>query len=121
MRYEYIIHDLNSRVVGGGSVVDLHSIFSGSGLHISVLSTQFTIVTGELKSASHWMVTVDPGNLLVTGPKAPFVRLVRSTGQPPVRECVPLILRNKLNSPIIKLYSAVVLFPAQLVATILTV
>ncbi len=64
-------------------VSDVHSIASGSGLHISVPS-HVTIVTADTYPASHWMVTVDPGNLLVVGPKATFMGLV-STGQPPKR------------------------------------
>ncbi len=60
---------------------DVHSIVSGSGLHISVPS-HVTIVTADTYPVSHWMVTVDPGNLLVVGPKAPFMGLV-NTGQPP--------------------------------------
>ncbi len=68
-------HELNSRVVGVGVVSDVHSIASGSGLHISVPS-HVTLVT-----SSHWIVTVDPGNLLETGPNAPFMGLV-NTAQP---------------------------------------
>ncbi len=45
-------------------VSDVHSIASGSGLHISVTS-HVTIVTADTYPASHWMVTVDPGNLHV--------------------------------------------------------
>ena len=60
---------------------DVHSIASGSGLHISV-SSHITIVTADTYPASHWMVTVDPGNLLETGSNAPFIGLV-NTGQPP--------------------------------------
>ncbi len=63
-------------------VSDVHSIAAGSGLHISVLSSHVTIVAGDTYPASHWMVTVDPGNLLETGTKAPFMGLI-STGQPP--------------------------------------
>ncbi len=59
---------------------DVHSIASGSGLHISV-SSHVTIVTADTYPASHWMVTVDPGNLLEIGSKAPFMGLV-NTGQP---------------------------------------
>ena len=99
----------------------LHSIASGSGLHISVPS-HVTIVTGDACPASHRMVTVDLGNLLETGPKAPFMGLVNA-GQPPVEESVVGLYVHAfipLNSPILKLYSAVVLFPAQLVAITLT-
>ncbi len=60
---------------------DVHSIASGFGLHISVLS-HITIVTGNTYSTSHRMVTEDPGNLLETGPKASFMGLV-NTVQPP--------------------------------------
>ena len=74
--------ELNSRVVGGGVVGDpLQSKVSGSGLHISS-SSHVTIVTGFSYPETHWMITVDSCNLLETGPKATFVRLV-STGQPP--------------------------------------
>ncbi len=62
---------------------DVHAIASGSGLHISVPSSHVTIVTGDTYPASHWMITVDPGNLLETGPNAPFMGLV-NTGQPRV-------------------------------------
>ncbi len=80
--------ELNSRVVGVGVVSDVHSIASGSGLHISV-SSHVTIVTVDIYPASHWMVTVDPGNLLETGTKAPFMGLV-NTGQPPAQEGVSI-------------------------------
>ena len=60
---------------------DVHSIASGSGLHISV-SSHVTIVTTDTCPASHWMVTVDPGNLVETSPNAPFMGLVK-TEQPP--------------------------------------
>ncbi len=63
-------------------VSDVHSIASGSGLHISVPSSHVTFVTADTYPASHWMVTVDPGNLLETGPNAPFMELV-NTGQLP--------------------------------------
>ena len=56
---------------------DVHSIASGSRLHISV-SSHVTIVTADTYPASHWMVTVDPGNLLETGPNAPFTGLVNA-------------------------------------------
>ncbi len=62
-------------------VSDVHSIAAGSGFHISVPS-HVTIVTADTYPASHWMVTVDPDNLLETDPKVPFMRLV-NTGQPP--------------------------------------
>ncbi len=75
--------ELNSRVVGVGVVNDVHSIASGSGLHISVPS-HVTIITADTYPASHWNVTMDPDNLLETGTKAPFVGLV-NTGQPPER------------------------------------
>ncbi len=68
------------------------------------------------------MVTVDPGNLLVVGTNAPFMGLV-NTGQPPAQErgqC-SVLFKDDVNSLILKLYSAVVLFPAQLVATTLIV
>ena len=68
---------------------DIHSIASGSGLHISVPS-HVTIVTADTYPASHWMVTVDPGNLLETDPKAPFMGLV-NTGQPPALEGVSIV------------------------------
>ena len=73
--------ELNSRVVGVGVVSDVHAIASGSGLHISVLP-HVTIVTAYTYAASHWTVTVDPGNLLETGPEAPFMGIV-NTGQLP--------------------------------------
>ncbi len=75
-------------------VSDVHSIAAGSGLHISVPS-HVTIVSGDIiYPASHWMVTVDTGNLLETGPKAPFMGLV-NTGQPPAQEgiCVYILLQ----------------------------
>ncbi len=78
---EFTAKSLNSRVVGVGVVSDVHSIASGSGLHMSVPS-HVTIVTADTYPASHWMVTVDPDNLLETGPNAPFMGLV-STGQSP--------------------------------------
>ncbi len=59
-------------------VSNVHSIASGSGLHISVLSH----VIADAYPSSHWMDTVDPGNLLVTSPSTPFIGLV-NTGQPP--------------------------------------
>ena len=71
--------ELNSRVIGRGWVNGVHLIVSG--LHISVPS-QVTIVTADIYPASHWMVTVDPGNLLEVGLNAPFMGLV-NTGQPP--------------------------------------
>ena len=71
--------ELNSRVVGGSVGSDIHSIASGSGLHISVPS-HVTIVTADTYPTSHWMVTVDPGKLLVVGPNTPFMGLV-NTGQ----------------------------------------
>ena len=67
--------------MGGGWVSDVHAKVSGLGLHISVPS-HVTIVTVDTYPASHWIVTVDPGNLLVTSPSAPFVGLV-NVGQPP--------------------------------------
>ena len=70
-------------------VSDVHSIASGSGLHISVLS-HVTIVTADTYPASHWMVTVDPDNLLETGPKAPFMGSV-NTGQLPALEGVSVV------------------------------
>ena len=74
-------------------VSNVHSIASGSGLHISVPS-HVTIVTADTYPVSHWMVTVDPGKLLETGPKAPFMGLV-NTGQLPKKEltiCVKIII-----------------------------
>ena len=68
----HVYQKLNSRVVGVGVVSDVHSIASGSGLHISVPS-HVTLVTTDTYPASHWMVTVDPGNLLETGTKTPFM------------------------------------------------
>ena len=65
-------------------ISDVHSIASGSGLHISVPS-HVTIVTADTYPASHWMVAVDPGNLPETGPKAPFMGLV-NTGQLPEKD-----------------------------------
>ena len=73
--------ELNSRVVGVGVVSNVHS---GSGLHISVPS-HVTIVTVDTYPASHWMVTVDPGKLLVVGPNAPFIGSV-NTGQFPEKK-----------------------------------
>ncbi len=66
--------------MGGGDVVG-DPLHSGFELHINVPS-HVTIVTADTYPASHWMVTVDPGNLLETGPNAPFVTFI-STGQPP--------------------------------------
>ena len=53
----------------------LHSIASGSGLHITV-SKHITILTEGIYPASHWRVAVDPANLLVKN-KAPLVGLVK--------------------------------------------
>ncbi len=64
---------------GGRSVSGLHT--TGSGLHI-IVPSHVTIITADTYPASHWMVTVDPDNLLETGPNAPFMGLV-NTGQPP--------------------------------------
>ena len=102
-------------------VSDAHTIFSGSGLHISVPS-HVNIIIGDTYPATHQMVTVETGNLLETGPKAPFMGFVK-TGQPSERESliIFLLINEVVNLPILKLYSAVVLLPAQLVATILTV
>ncbi len=77
------MQELNSRVGGGDWVSDVHSIDSGSELHMSVPS-QITIVIADTYPASHWMVTVDPGNLLETGPNAPFMGSV-NTGQLPAQ------------------------------------
>ncbi len=87
-RGKYIVKSLNSRVVGVGVVIisDVHSIASGSGLHISVPS-HVTIVTADIYPVSHWMVTVDPGKLLVVGPNTPFMGSV-NTGQLPALEGV---------------------------------
>ena len=68
---------------------DVHSIASGSGLHISA-SSHVTIVIADTYPASHWMVTVDPGNLLETGPKTPFMGLV-NTEQLPALERVSVV------------------------------
>ncbi len=117
--------ELNSRVVGVGVVSNVHSIASGSGLHISVPS-HVTLVTADTYPASHWMVTMDPGNLLKTCPNAPFMGLV-NTGQPSERNINYLYgkwfinIKESVELPILKLYPAVVLFPAQLVATTLIV
>ncbi len=73
-------------------VSDAHAIASGSGLHISVPS-HVTIVTVDTYSASHWIVTVDPGNLLKTGTKAPFIGLVK-TRQPPKSNQLTLCVQN---------------------------
>ncbi len=89
-----IQQELNSRVVGVGVVSDVHSIASGSGLHISVPS-HVTIVTADTYPASHWMVTVDPGKLLVVGPNAPFMGLV-NIGQLPEEE-LTLCVKNKTH------------------------
>ena len=86
--------ELNSRVVGVGVVSDVHSIASGSGLHISVLS-HVTIVTVDTYPASHWMVTVDPDNLLETGPNTPFIGLV-NVGQLP-EKVLTLCVKNKTH------------------------
>ncbi len=75
----------NLQGVGGGSVGNVHSI-SGSGLHISVLS-HVTITIADTYPASHWMVTVDPGNLLETSPNAPFVGLVNIRQPPELKDC----------------------------------
>ncbi len=76
-------------------VSDVHSIASGSGLHISVPS-HVTIAIADTYPASHWMVTVDPGILLETGPKATFMGLV-STGQPPERKLTLCVKNNKTH------------------------
>ncbi len=76
---------------------NVHSIASGSGLHISVSPLHITIATGDAYPASHWMVTVDPGNLLVVGPNAPFMGLV-NTGQPPALEGVSIVCCLKTMS-----------------------
>ncbi len=83
--------ELNSRVVGVGVVSDVHSIASGSGLHISVTS-HVTIARADTYPTSHWMVTVDPGNLLKTGPKAPFMV---NKGQPPEKNRVYTVSKKK--------------------------
>ncbi len=77
-------------------VSDVHSIASGSGLHISVPS-HVTIVTADTYPASHWMVTMDPGNLLETGPKTPFMGSV-NTGQLPALEGVSVVYCLKTMS-----------------------
>ena len=53
----------------------LHSIVSGSGLHITV-SKHITKLTEGIYPVSHWRVAVDPANLLVNE-KAPWVGLVK--------------------------------------------
>ncbi len=60
---------------------DVHSIASKSGLHISV-SSHVTIAIADTYPTSHWIVTMDPGKLLVVGPNASFLGLV-NVGQPP--------------------------------------
>ena len=67
----------------------VHSIASGSGLHISVLS-HVTIVTADKYPASHWIVTMDPGKLLVVGPNAPFMGW-STQGQLPALEGVSVV------------------------------
>ncbi len=74
-------------------VSDVHSIASGSGLHISVTS-HVTIARADTYPTAHWMVTVDPGNLLVGGPKAPFMGLV-NTGQSPEKNQVYTVSKKK--------------------------
>ncbi len=76
----------NLRVVGGGWVSGVHSIPSGSGLHISVPSqVKITVLIADTYPSTHWIVTVDPGNLLRTGPNVPFMGSVK-TRQPPERD-----------------------------------
>ncbi len=67
-----------------------NDVHSGSELHISVTS-HVTIVTADTYPTSHWMVTVDPDNLLETDPNTPFMGLV-NTGQPPAPEGVSIII-----------------------------
>ena len=67
----------------------LHSIASGSGLHITV-SKHITILTEGLYPVSHWRVAVDPDNLLVNELNTPLVGLV-NTGQPPERVSVIIV------------------------------
>ncbi len=88
-RGKYIAKSLNSQIVGVGVVSDVHSIASGFGLHISVLS-HVTIVTADIYPASHWIVTMDPGKLLVVGPNTPFMGSV-NTGQLPALEGVSVV------------------------------
>ena len=59
----------------------LHSIASGSGLHITV-SKHITILTEGLYPGSHWRVAVYPGSLLVNELNTPLVGLVK-LGQSP--------------------------------------
>ncbi len=79
--------------MGGGAVSGVHSIASGSTLHISV-SKHINIVEEGLYPASHMRVAVDPGNLLVNVLKAPLVGLV-NTGQTPER--VSVIILNSIT------------------------
>ncbi len=90
INHNYTAKSLNSRVVGVGVVSDVHSIAAWSGLHISVLS-HVTIVTADTYPASHWMVTVDPDNLLETSPNSPFMRF-NNTGQPPALKKITSLL-----------------------------
>ena len=89
-------------------VSNVHSIASGSGLHISVPS-HVTIVTADTYPASHWMVTVDPGNLLETCPNAPFMGLV-NIGQLPEKELTQskIYILNILTTPKVVLSSCTV-------------
>ncbi len=79
-------------------VSDVHSIASGSGLHISVPShVTIYIVTADIYPAPHWMVTVYPGKLLVVGPKALFMGSV-NTEQLPALEGVSVVCCLKTMS-----------------------
>ncbi len=102
-RGKYTAKSFNSQVVGVGVVSDVHSIASGSRLHISV-SSHVTIVTADTYPVSHWIVTVDPGNLLKTGPNAPFMGLV-NTGQLPEKELT--IWPSQLNNMFHELSSTI--------------
>ncbi len=59
----------------------VHSIASGSGLHITV-SKHITILTEDIYPASHWRVAVDPDNLLVNELNTPLMWLVKYAVQP---------------------------------------
>ena len=87
-------------------VSEVHSIASGSGLHISV-SSHVTLVTADIYPVSHWMVTVDPGNLLETGPKAPFTGLV-NTGHLPEKKLTICVIIIILTNPIVVVSSCTV-------------
>ncbi len=77
-------------------VSDVHSIASGSGLHINVLPSHVTIAIADTYPASHFIVTVDPRNLLESGTNDPFTGLV-NTGQPPERKLTLCVQNNKTH------------------------